>query len=543
MSHSSISGKVVGYEGLYNFYNIGATSSSEPLGAIKNGLQYAKDGKGAGQEIKEKYLLPWNTKEKAITGGAIFLGSSYINVGQNTLYLQKFHVVPTNGTELFWHQYMTNVLAPYSESSSIYNGYVSTQILGDTMTFFIPVYNNMPENLCQNPNILESDFVQDNTKVYANVETTLHIRTGPSTSYESLIKIDKTQIMTRIAKGKQAGELWDKVLLSNGMVGYAFQNYLREVPSIPVEEIHLSLENTRMKKGERQTLQVEIFPPEAQNVKLEYFSSNPQVATIDSKGNILAIRAGKTNLSVSVQGSSQTAQIEVEVYTPLVDMQFYNQEFVMQEGDQFLLTPIFVPENVENPKVSYTSQKEEVASVDTFGNITAKKQGNTIIVAKAEENITREIQITVVEKIEEGKIVFDDSLRVEQNQITGWNLEEMQVEKIKEKIKTDYTIKIYREEQELEEGKTAGTGCKIQFLEENGEVKMEYFILLYGDVNGDGQINSIDLLKVQRHILELESLKGLFLKAGNINKNGKNPSSLDLLYIQRHILLLKEIEQ
>ena len=55
LSHSSISGKVSGYEGLYNFYNIGATSSTEPMGAIKNGLQFAKDGKGASQTIKNKY--------------------------------------------------------------------------------------------------------------------------------------------------------------------------------------------------------------------------------------------------------------------------------------------------------------------------------------------------------------------------------------------------------------------------------------------------------------------------------------------------------
>ena len=64
LSHSSISGTVDGFKGLYNFYNIGATSSSEPMGAIKNGLQYAKDGKNASQETKTKYLIPWNTKEK-----------------------------------------------------------------------------------------------------------------------------------------------------------------------------------------------------------------------------------------------------------------------------------------------------------------------------------------------------------------------------------------------------------------------------------------------------------------------------------------------
>ena len=71
----------------------------------------------------------------------------------------------------------------------------------------------------------------------------------------------------------------------------------------------------------------------------------------------------------------------------------------------------------------------------------------------------------------------------------------------------------------------------------------EYQIILYGDVNGDGKINSVDLLVLQRHILEIEKFDGIFLKAGNINKNGKKPSSVDLLLIQRHILNLKIIEQ
>ena len=72
---------------------------------------------------------------------------------------------------------------------------------------------------------------------------------------------------------------------------------------------------------------------------------------------------------------------------------------------------------------------------------------------------------------------------------------------------------------------------------------MEYKVVIYGDVNGDGKINSIDLLVLQRHILEIEQLQGPFLLAGNINKNGKNPSSIDSLLIQRHILELKLIEQ
>ncbi len=179
LSHASISGTVSGFEGLYNFYNIGATSSSEPMGAIKNGLQYAKDGKGASSSIKTKYLIPWNTKERAITGGGIFIGSSYINLGQNTIYLQKFHVSDKSGGELFWHQYMTNVLAPYSESKLIYNGYANSNILNSNISFIIPIYNNMPELPCISPAISNTDYTTDNTKVYANVTTTLNVRSGP----------------------------------------------------------------------------------------------------------------------------------------------------------------------------------------------------------------------------------------------------------------------------------------------------------------------------------------------------------------------------
>ena len=222
LSHSSISGTVPGFEGLYNFYNIGATSSAEPMGAIKNGLQYAKDGNGASAEIRDRYLIPWNTKERAIKGGAIFIGSSYINRAQDTIYLQKFHVTDNSGGSLFWHQYMTNVLAPYSESKSIYSGYVNNGMLDNSLNFIIPVYNNMPDTPTESPNILEQDFVQDDTRVFADVTSLLNVRTGPSSSYDILTSVDRNVVMTRIAKGVQAGDLWDKVRLPNGMVRLCF---------------------------------------------------------------------------------------------------------------------------------------------------------------------------------------------------------------------------------------------------------------------------------------------------------------------------------
>lgn len=545
LSHSSISGTVAGFEGLYNFYNIGATSSSEPMGAIKNGLQYAKDGKGASQQTKDKYLIPWNTKSKAITGGGIFIGSSYIHLGQDTIYLQKFHVTSNNGGELFWHQYMTNVLAPYSESKLIHTGYKNSGMLEDSISFIIPVYNNMPEIPIQSPNIKESDYTSDNTKVYADVTSTLNIRTGPSTSYEILTSIDRNVVMTRLAKGKQSGELWDKVQLPNGMIGYAFQSYLKEVPETQIQDINISIDNPVINKGETKKINVEILPEEAKDHEIEYISSNKKVATVDSNGNILGINSGNAIITVKAKENNVSDEIEIQVYTPVTDIELNVENLMLQIGDKFIINPIILPTDASNQNIKYQSENSQIAQIDNTGTITAIGEGNTKIIVQAEEgNITKEIQITVVPKLQEEEIIFNETLNVEQGVISGWNLENLNVSKIKEQINTIYTIEIYNHTGEkLTDEQRTGTGSIIRLVDENGIIKMEYKIVIYGDVSGDGKINSMDLLVLQRHILEIEKLKGIFMQAGNINKNGKNPSSLDSLIIQRHILGLKEIEQ
>ena len=544
LSHASISGTVSGYKGLYNFYNIGATSSSEPMGAIKNGLQYAKDGKGASEQTKTKYLIPWNNKEKAITGGGIFIGSSYINIGQDTIYLQKFHVTSNNGGELFWHQYMTNVLAPYSESKLIYNGYANMNMLNNSMTFIIPVYNNMPETPVENPNILESDFVEDNSKVYADVQTTLNIREGPSSSYEILTSVDRNIQMTRIAKGKQKGELWHKVKLPNGIVGYVFQSYLKEVPEKQIEKINVKIDKTTINKGETIKLNVEILPEDAKNHEVIYSSNNNNIAQVDGSGNITGIKSGKATITVKAKENNVSSSVNITVYTPVSDVILQEDEIYLQKEEEITIKPIILPADASNKNISFKSLDTNVVTVTNNGLIKAIEEGTTTIEVKTEEGkITKQVKIIVLGQLEDADIKFSEELKINNNIISGWNTKKLSVSDIKEKITTKFDIEIYNSRgKKLEENETIGTGSKIRFLE-NGKVKMEYKIVIYGDLNGDGKINSIDLLVLQRHILEIEQLQGPFLLAGNINKNGKNPSSIDSLLIQRHILELKLIEQ
>lgn len=321
LSHSSISGTVAGFEGLYNFYNIGATSSSEPMGAIKNGLRYARDGKGASQETKDKYLIPWDTKERSITGGGIFIGSSYIALGQNTIYLQKFHVVDTSQGELFWHQYMTNVLAPYSEGKLIYQGYQKSNLLDLPLSFIIPIYNNMPSLPVETPNIGDNDFVSDNSKMYANVTNSLNVRSGPSTSYEVLTTLSSKEIVTRIAKGTQTGERWDRVKLSNGLIGYVFQSYLAPAPNVQISSLQISVDRSTLNKQESTTLQVTIAPPEAADQPIVFHSSDVSVAIVNQDGTLYAVGAGSAIITVSDTSGNVTDSITITVISPVTNIE------------------------------------------------------------------------------------------------------------------------------------------------------------------------------------------------------------------------------
>ncbi|MBE5921663.1 MAG: mannosyl-glycoprotein endo-beta-N-acetylglucosamidase [Lachnospiraceae bacterium] len=135
-SSKSISGTVSGYAGYYNYYNIGAYAANGNS-AIVNGLIYAKGGSNG---TLTTYGRPWNTRYKGVVGGASYIGSGYINIGQDTLYYEKFDYVGSP----FTHQYMTYVIAPQSEAKKMAAAYSEEMRKETAFTFKIPVFKDMP---------------------------------------------------------------------------------------------------------------------------------------------------------------------------------------------------------------------------------------------------------------------------------------------------------------------------------------------------------------------------------------------------------------
>ena len=120
---------------VYNPFNIAASGNSTST-ILENAAEYA-------------YSQGWDTLEKAILGGIDFLNTKYINKGQNTLYLQKFDIIKKD--KLYTNQYMQNLIAPGSEAVMLQNQYEESDTVDSEFNFIIPLYENMPEEICEEP--------------------------------------------------------------------------------------------------------------------------------------------------------------------------------------------------------------------------------------------------------------------------------------------------------------------------------------------------------------------------------------------------------
>ena len=109
-----------------------------------------------------------------------------------------------------------------------------------------------------------------------------------------------------------------------------------------------------------------------------------------------------------------------------------------------------------------------------------------------------------------------------------------------ESVSGSNTVNVYNQAGSLVTSGIVATGYKVTISNSGGSETLN--VVVKGDTSGDGKINALDLLQVQKTILGINTLSETYKLAGDTSGDGKI-NALDLLQVQKHILGLSTIAQ
>ena len=107
-------------------------------------------------------------------------------------------------------------------------------------------------------------------------------------------------------------------------------------------------------------------------------------------------------------------------------------------------------------------------------------------------------------------------------------------------ITLNYGYGIDVDTKEINNKRVLYTGGKTR-ITKGLDLYREYINIVIGDINGDGAINSADLLKIRQHLLGINTLSGAYFLSSDINYDN-TINSADLLRVRQHLLGTKPIE-
>ncbi len=190
------------YVKCYNFFNIRAYGDTKEQ-VIINGLSYAQE-------------MGWDTPVKSIRGG-LKLIKTYIDIGQDTLYYQKYDVI---GPSYYTNQYAQNVLDAQHIGEELRAAYSVAGLLNKSYVFKIPLYNNMPQTACINPTKLGKPAATGEL-AYINADSGLRLRSNVGYAGAEIDTLAKGQKLIIIERATETvdGIYWDKVYTHEG-IGY-----------------------------------------------------------------------------------------------------------------------------------------------------------------------------------------------------------------------------------------------------------------------------------------------------------------------------------
>lgn len=501
------------YRGYYNFFNIGATGGD----LMANGLEYAKK-------------RGWTDPEKAINGGAEFIVEEYIQYGQTTLYFQKFDVVEEEEYGLYYNQYMQNVSAAKTEGEEVKSAYVKMGFVNSQnevpFNFLIPVYENMPSEKCPYPG--SRTIVTQDVEIINSVAT---VREQASSTSKSLgtLKVGAKVLRIEIGTSSNGGTKWDKVVLENGTKGYIISTNLKKINDITnCNEKKIANTDVNLRNGPGTT--------------------GTTVITTLTEGQ--AITVIEKDRYKNVDGLSWYRVKTANEQTGYLASKYLNNINSGSDGQGNELVKVISPSGLKVrekpgtssncltivPKGTILTRTQKAVS-NANGYIWDKIVTGTGIVGYVARSGGNEVNIEVVNNSTPTTPTTPATPTIPNNynfKVNGSNLvciPNVTVDLIKKTCK-DAIIK---------KGNTAVTSGNVATGYTITTGGKTYTIVVKGDSNGDGKVNSADALIALKHSAGVEKKTGIYLAALDVNKDGKT-NSADALAILKCSAGLEKIK-
>ena len=495
------------------------------------------------ERIEDKYMRPWNSPYKAIVGGAIYISNGYISKGQYTSYLKKYNVNPDAYFSVYNHQYQTNIAAPSSEAYSSWNaynkvGYMKTGDESFPFIFTIPVYNNMAESYkvegvpgANLETTEETDeafevMIKDFPDSYKPYLRDLH-RLHPNwvfkplmtnLNFETAASIEQTVGAVQSVKMRYIDPNGNYVVTEPGWYMPTFaatcyymdpRNWLNETYVFMFED--LSYNESINESVVRNILYSKKLLPETDPI-----DNKPYVAIFMEAGRKANVNpAYLASLSIIEIGNRNISGAEFTykdiVYSGLYN--FYNIGAFSSESNPTSAGLIWGAGGYCTICNTYTGE-ETPPVVPTDPD---PKPIDDPVVDPETPTVVGDINKLGVKT--DGRDVWGFTI--------GTKVSELKAK--------DNNLKFSINGEIANDNDIIRTGMVI----DTGEKK--YNIIIFGDLTGDGKINSADLLKTRQYLLGKTSLEGPYFEAGKITSDKIN--SATLLKLRRYLLGKESLSQ
>jgi len=484
--------------------------------------------------VKE-YGLPWTSPKKAIFGGASFISGDYLSTGQNTSYLKKFNVNPNSIYGQNQHQYMANLVAPKSEAENSYLSYKENNLLSLPLHFEIPIFNNMPEKTThpeggaitggqtkvtdkEFEKKLDAEGFNETYKIwlralhekypnwtFSALQTNLDF--NATVSIQQLVgSIQKSYCAKCIAQPEINTEgNWYRA--TNETVAYYLdpRNFLQEQTILMFEDLSYN----------------EIYKEETVKsiLKGTFMDGNDHVDNLSYSS--IFVEAGKTyNVNPVYLASLARQEVGTKQGLTTSGERF---DYLGQTYEGFY--------NFYNIG-AYSSADNPAKAGLVYASQGAKKNEEGIYVGNINENskpVTQPEEPEVV-VIPTATHLSNMKLNKKGNYVTNVALNTTVGSLKSLTVGSELTFK-------KENGTVLGntekltTGSTITFA--NGETTT---IVIYGDLTGDGEVDSADLLRMRQQLLGKVTLSGAYLEAAHVYTTSGKIDSSDLLRLRQHLL-------